>query len=249
MDKRLKRGLILSGLLWLLALLFAFVAVGFAMTALTLGFLGFVVLFYSLALCRRWKKAMIAVSLLLALGFGCFLAAEIPVIAGARPDENPEAEYLVVMGAGIIGTEPSLSLRDRLEAARDYLNEYPQAVAIVSGSRAPDEIVSEASVMKRWLEEQGIAPERILLEEQADSSYENVQYSLAMIEARGGDADGPVAFVTSEYHLYRTCLLAESQGCEPLGVAAKTSYFTLMLNYLLREAFALWEIWVFGVGH
>lgn len=249
MDKRLKRGIILSGCLWLLALLVGFVAVGFAMTALVLAALGFVVLFYSLALSRRWKKAMLAVSLVLALGFGCFLAAELPVIAGTRPTENPEAEYLVVMGAGIRGTEPSLSLRDRLEAALAYLNEYPEAVAIVSGSQAPDEIVSEASVMKRWLEERGIAPERILLEEQADSSYENVLYSLAMIEALGGDPEGPVAFVTSEYHLYRTCLIAEAQGCQPLGVAGKSSYFVLMLNYLFREAFAVWEIWIFGFGH
>lgn len=237
----------LSVLFWLLGLVFGLLLVGYETMALFCAGLGCGILFYTYAIRRRWRRALIAVSVILAVGLGCFLAAEIPVIAGARTEEDPEADYLVVMGAGLIGLEPSLSLRDRLEAARDYLNEYPEAVAIVSGSQGPNEMASEASVMKRWLAEAGIAPERIVLEEQAGSTYENVLYSLALIEELGGDPGGRVAFVSSEYHLYRTRLIAEELGCEPLGVAGRTSYFILMCNYLIREAFALWEIWVFGI--
>ncbi len=236
----------LAGTFWLLALLFGLVLVGYRVMALLCAALGALTLFCTAAWRRRWRRTMIAVSLVLALGAGCFLAAEIPVLAGTRSDEAPEADYLVVMGAGINGLEPSLSLRDRLVAARDYLNEYPQAVAIVSGSQGSNELVSEASVMRRWLIDEGIVPERIVLEEQAGSSYENVLYSLALIEQLGGDAQGRVAFASSEYHLCRTRLIAEELGCEPLGVAGRTSYFFLRCNYLIREAFALWEIWVFG---
>ena len=183
------------------------------------------------------------------LGFGCFLAAFVPVLAGARTDETVDADYVIVMGAGIRGDEPSLSMLNRLKPTLEYMQENPEAVAIVSGSQAEDEIVSEASVMKRWLEDQGIAPERILLEDQANSTYENLVFSLKMIEATGGDPQGDVVIVSSDYHLCRIRLLAEALGCRPQCIAGQTSYLILMLNYAVREAFALWEIWVFGVGN
>ncbi len=245
-DKGLRWGLALAAFFWALGLMFGLVFVGYGTMALLCAGLGCGALFYTLAFRRRWRRTMIAVSVILALGLGCFLAAEIPVIAGARSDEDPAADYLVVMGAGIRGLEPSLSLRDRLEAARDYLNEYPAAVAIVSGSQGPNEMASEASVMRRWLIEAGIDPARIVLEEQAGSTYENVLCSLALVEELGGNSAGRVAFVSSEYHLHRTRLIAEKLCCEPRMVAGHTSYFILMCNYLIREAFAVWELWVFG---
>ncbi len=45
--------------------------------------------------------------------------------------------------------------------------------------------------------------------------------------------------VTSEYHLYRAKALAAKQGVECYGVAARTSWPTLMLNYFIREGFAV----------
>ena len=238
---------ILSGLFLALAALFRFALVGYGTMALLMLGLGVLTVFYSLTR-RRWKSLRRIVSALLLLGIGCFLAAEIPVLAGARSDEAPDSDWLVVMGAGIRGTEPSLSMLNRLEPALEYLQTHPGATAIVSGSQGADELVSEASVMKAWLVARGIAPERILLEEQADSTYENIQYSLAIIARQGGDPTGPVTFVSSDYHLCRIRLLAEAQGCRPRCIAGKTSYPILMLNYAIREAFALWELWVFGPG-
>lgn len=235
-------------LLVALAALFQFFFVGYGTTVLLLLFAAALIFFYTLARRHRWVKAAIAVSLAAAVGFGCFLAAFLPVLAGSRTDKTVDADYVIVMGAGIRGEEPSLSMLNRLKPTLEYLEENPDAVAIVSGSQAPDEIVSEASVMKRWLEEQGIAPERVLLEDQADSSYENILFSLEIIEEMGGDPTGDVAIVSSDYHLCRIRLLAEELGCRPQCIAGKTSYRILMLNYAVREAFALWEIWVFGAG-
>ncbi len=41
---------------------------------------------------------------------------------------RPEAQWVVVLGAGVNGTVPSQALRERLEAAQDYLARYPEAV-------------------------------------------------------------------------------------------------------------------------
>ena len=54
-----------------------------------------------------------------------------------------------------------------------------------------------------------------------------------------GEPDGNCAIVTSEYHLYRAKALAARQGVECYGVAARTSWPTLMLNYFIREGFAV----------
>lgn len=235
-----------AGFLVLMAAVFQFFFVGYGTTVLMLLFAAALVLFYTEALRRRWRKAMIAVSIAAAIGFGGFLTAFIPVLAGAKTDETVDADYVIVMGAGIRGDEPSLSMLNRLKPALEYLEDNPEAVAIVSGSQAPDEIVSEASVMKRWLEEAGIAPERIVIEDQADSTYENLLYSRQIIEALGGDPAAGVVIVSSDYHLCRIRILAEELGLQPQCIAGKTSYRILMLNYAVREAFALWEIRVFG---
>lgn len=247
MDKRLWTlpGLWVAGALALAALLVRVIPSGYGMSALTLLGLAAVVCFYTLARRGRKKKLMICVSAVLAVCLGLFLAAEIPVIAGARSDRGSDADHLVVMGAGIHGTQPSLSMRDRLTAALDWLEAHPDADVIVSGSQAPDEAASEASVMAVWLEAHGIAPERILLEEQADSTRENILNSYAVAAQHGG---GRVAFVSSEYHLCRMRMLIRSLGFEPVCIAAHTSRPSLLVNYAIREAFAVWQIWIFGPG-
>ena len=183
-----------------------------------------------------WGRWVLA--LLLAVCVAVFAVLEIPILRAAHTDENPEADYVVVLGAGIRGMEPTRSLLDRLEATLDYLNAYPGAVAIVSGSQGPDEPVPEADVMADWLTDHGIAPERVLRETEADNTRENLENSFAMIAERGGDVSQGVAIVTSEYHLWRAEQMALALGAKPLRVAARTAYPDLLVNYFIREAFA-----------
>ena len=57
---------------------------------------------------------------------------------------EPESAYLIVLGCQVNGTEPSLMLRERLDAAVAYLNEYPDAQCIVTGDKGDRENISEA---------------------------------------------------------------------------------------------------------
>ena len=190
----------------------------------------------------RWTLAA-----LLALGVAAFVILEIPIVRDARTDADPESDYVIVLGAGIEGRKPSRSLLDRLEATLDYLNAYPDAVAIVSGSQGPDEPCPEADVMADWLIANGVAPERVIRETEADNTRENLENSFAIIESRGGDAAQGVAIVTSEYHLYRAKRMAEALGAKPIGVAARTGWLDLRVNYFIREAFAAAYMRVAGV--
>ena len=234
------------------AAVFGIVFLGYGMTALLFLFAAALCVFLGLCHGRKEKavrRLRLCVLLCLAVGFCLFLAAEIPVLAGSRSDGDSTADYLILMGAGINGTEPSLALQSRLLSAYEWLEENPQGVAIASGGLGPGEVMTEAQCMFDWLTARGVAPERILLEEQATNSYENILYSLRLIEARGGDPAGPVAIVSGDYHLFRIRLLAESLGCEARCLSARSPYLILYINYAVREAFAVWEIWLFGSGH
>ena len=250
-HKSASAGPIAAGACFALAAFFAFALVGYGTAALLFGGAGLCALFYWLTAGRAApvvKALRIAVTVLLALGCGCFLAAETPIVAGAHTDADPGADYVIVMGAGVNGTEPSRSLTDRLTAALGYLNAYPDSVAIVSGCRGESEDVSEAEAMRVWLVNRGVSDSRIVKEEQARSSYENLRNSLNIIQSLGGNAAGKIAVVSSEYHLYRIRLLARALGFTPVCVAGRTTNPALMVNYFIREAFGVWRIWVLGPG-
>ena len=180
------------------------------------------------------------------LGIVYFCIVEIPIIKNARTDSDAERPYLVVLGAAVYGDRPSLTLVRRLEGARDYLNLYPDSIAIVSGGQGKGENITEAQAMRDWLIAHGIAEERILTEPRATSTQENLAYSFAIIEDRGDIPDGNVAIVSSAYHLFRAKSMARMQGVSAAGVAAPWGYPMVMLNYFIREAFGVTHLWVFG---
>lgn len=234
----------------LLALMFEYIFVGYGTVALLLFGAAGCLLVFSFLLGRKqtWARILrIALIAVLGVGFCCFMAAEVPVLVGAHEDEDTSADCLIVMGAGVNGYEPSLSLLNRLEAAYGWLQENPEGIAILSGGQGDGEWVSEAQCMYDWLTAKGVAPERLILEDQAANSYENITFSLELLQSHGGDPGGRIAIVSNEYHLHRIRLLAKHFGVDPVCVAARTPYPILFLNYAVREAFALWEIWVFGM--
>ena len=189
----------------------------------------------------KWLRITLVGMIILCLGL--FVVAETVIIRESREIDDPKADYLIVLGAGVDGTVPSISLLNRLEAALTYLERYPDAICVVSGGQGPGEDITEAECMYIWLTGKGIAPERIIMEERATSTEENIRFSLALIN----DNDPDIAIVSSEYHIYRAKKMAEAQGISALGVPAKTTlWFALKLNYYLREAGAVIYMWVFG---
>ncbi len=162
---------------------------------------------------------------------------------GAQDDD---CGYLIVLGAGVNGTVPSLTLRERLEATANYMQAHPEAVCIVSGGQGPGEDITEADCMARWLSDKGIDPQRIWLEPQATSTQENLAFSMDLIEDKTGYRPQTVGIVSSEYHLYRAGLMAQDKGIDPILIPAKTTWISLRLNYYLREIAGVWYYCLFG---
>ena len=245
-----KRRCITVALLWMLGIFLMFAVTGHDFIGLALLGIGALMIFYPL--CRLlaqhfkaalWLKRLVTLALVLCIGYFC--AVEAFILSDARTDTHETADYIIVLGAGVNGTKPSLSLRDRLVGAYDYMVANPDTIAIVSGGQGEGELITEAACMYNWLTEKGIDPNRIIMEDRATCTLENLQYSMDIIN-KLSTQDPVIGLVSSEYHLHRAKRLAKYVGIEVIGVAAKTSFPTVAVNYFIREAFAMTEQYVFG---
>lgn len=161
---------------------------------------------------------------------------------GIQPAANGTATYMIVLGAKVkAGGIPSLSLQNRLEEAVKYLNEYSHVKVIVSGGQGADEDRSEASVMLKYLQDQGIDTNRILVEDQSTSTYENLLFSKELLPK----GTKKITILSNDFHLKRAKYLAQSLGFEVDVVAAKTpKSVEIQLN--LRERAALLKTYIIG---
>ena len=205
------------------------------------------IILYAFLIKKKFRKILITLTALICVGAVVFGVAEAPIIAGSKTDENPGAAYIIVLGAGVNGYNPSVTLNNRLTAALDYLKSYPESKAVVSGGQGPGENVTEAKAMSDWLIQNGISADRIIQEDKSTSTIENLTFSSEKIEADGGNVSEGVAIVSSEYHLYRAKRLAESIGISAKGVAAHTTLPVMKINYFIREGLAAIYMWFFGL--
>lgn len=203
--------------------------------------------------CRAARWARNALLALLALGFALFAGMESMVLSGARADEDEEnVQAIIVLGAGVNGETPSLTLRTRIDAAAAYIAAHPALPVVLSGGQGQGENITEAECMRRALTSRGIADERLYLEERSTSTAENLAYSRELLDTLGFvpwseevPEGGRVAVVTNDFHLCRTRLLAQPEMVV-VGVPATLPWLHLTVNYYVREAFALAEMLVFG---
>ena len=178
-----------------------------------------------------------------------FLAAAVTagfIIRAAHPEAQPNCDYIIVLGAGVRGTVPSLSLKERIDTAYDYLSAHPHAVAVLSGGQGAGEDITEAACMYRELTKKGIDGNRLLLEENSTSTIKNLRFSMDILETHTGSRPAKVGIVSSEYHIFRATLFAKSLDLESVGIPARTSWFIIRLNYYLREVAAVWKYLVLG---
>lgn len=193
----------------------------------------------ALGLFPRFRRALL---ILLCVGLLGFCVLEALVVSGADGNaEGKDVSCVVILGAGVNGTQPSLMLRARLDAALDFIADKPDIPVIVSGCQGKGEDITEAECMYRYLTARGIAADRVWKEELATSTRTNFACSMALAAERGLDPDAPFAYVTNDFHVYRAGVTAGVPWA--YGVAARLPrnlyYDALEVNYFIREAFAL----------
>lgn len=171
-----------------------------------------------------------------------FIIAEGCIILGGiySPEPENQPEYVIVLGAGVKedGT-PTLTLLNRLEKCITYANEHSETYIVVSGGQGKKEPESEGHAMAKYLIERGINPERIIIEDKSTSTMENFKFSKMLI-----DNVKEIAFITNDFHVFRSTILARRNGFKAYGYGTPTPGIVL-INSHLREFFALFKSLIF----
>lgn len=238
--------LILAAIFTVLALFFLFALAGYGFLGLCFFGLAVLTLLYMglRALAEKRKRPArilkIVLTCAVAVGLTAACATEAFVVSRTLASGEGGGACAVVLGAGVDGTVPSLSLRARLEAALRYAGENPGAVLILSGGKGGGENISEAQCMYDWLTGHGVDPGRLILEERSTSTRENLTFSLELLGELGMEPER-VTVITAGYHIARAEMMAEDLGYrETKARAAHTNLPILELNYYLREIPAIW---------
>ena len=141
-----------------------------------------------------------------------------------------KADYIVVLGSGIIGERVTPLLAARIERGIELLGYNPGAVLIMSGGQGPGEDIPESQAMAAYAIGKGVGREKIITEEKSVSTQENLLFSKELMEK----PKPRIIIVTTAYHVFRALILAKKQGIKCTGYGSKTKwYFTL--NALIRE--------------
>ena len=189
---------------------------------------------------KKWLIRVGVVLIVIAIVLYIWLGKEIERGVEAKADGS--ANYMIILGAKVKpGGVPSLSLKSRLEVAVPYLVNYPQVKVIVSGGQGPDEDRTEASVMREYLEQNGIDATRIIEEDQSTSTYENLVFSKELLPKE----TKKITIVSNDFHLKRAKYLAESLDFEVDVVSAKTPK-SVEAKLKIRERAALLKTYIVG---
>lgn len=192
---------------------------------------------------RRLRRVFTGV---LCVGLAVVAVTEGLIIRASFGTASQPVEYVLVLGAKVRSSGPSASLWDRIYAARDYLEANPDTIAIVSGGQGEDEPMTEAQAMYDELTKLGIDGSRIWMEEEASSTWENLNFSLALIQEKTGATPTKLGVLSSEYHLFRASLFARRCGVEFVGIPARTSQPGQRINHFLREVAGVWHYILLG---
>ena len=177
----------------------------------------------------------------IALGTHVALFTAAAVKTGKDSLRDKFCDVVIILGCKVNGSTPSENLVSRIDRAAEYLKMHPCCIAIATGGKFRDgQEISEAQAIKDGLVNQGVEPERIILEENATTTYENFENCISIIESL--NLDNPVVGILSnDYHLFRAGLIAEDSGLyNTVKIGAKTP--NPIASYT-RENQVIFEVW------
>ncbi len=234
---------ILPAVLWIAAGIL-FIMYGFVAYRAGSGTRFYLVWFFAGALCflmevfrriKLWDKLPKAVKVifltLLAFGVCLFFAIEGFILSGFSKKGEPGLDYVIVLGAQVRKSGPSVVLKYRLDKAYEYLSENPETIAICSGGQGYNEPKPEGIAMKEYLVSRGIDEDRILAEDRSSNTIENILFSFEFLDKKSDS----IGIITNDFHVFRGTAIARKQGGEHVtGIAASSNPIYLPSN-MVRE--------------
>lgn len=166
-----------------------------------------------------------------------FLCYAVCTSSFSRVSVNKEIDIILILGAGIFTERVTPMLAERLNKALDIFNEHPTAKIIVSGGQGPDEPISEALAMSRYLVDHGVPKSQIIMEDRSTSTFENIQYTTALLN-NIQDRSKSIICITSQFHILRALRFGQKFHLKLSGAGSHTPYHFLEIA-LVRDFLAL----------
>lgn len=191
-----------------------------------------------------WKYigGKIVLSLILAFISICFVIVitESFLIIKANSTTPENGATVIVLGCKVRGDKASLMLRERLDAAYEFLINNPDSACVLSGGKGEGENISEARCMYDYLIEKGISQDRLYMEDKSTSTRENLSYSKEIIDSNNLNPD--IAIATNEFHMYRASQIAKNLELNSTSISADTAWW-LFPTYYFRELYGIMYQW------
>ena len=187
------------------------------------------------------KLADIIINAVLSYLYTLYIATLYCNIRASKHTPKFDKDYVIILGCMIRkdGTLTPL-LQSRVDKAIKFSKKQKEKsgksiMFIPSGGQGKDEVISEAEAMKNYLIENGIDEKYIVAEDKSTTTAENLTYSYKIINQNNKDAK--VCFSTTNYHVFRSGVIASKCGFDCEGMGSKTKWY-FYTNALIREFIA-----------
>ena len=157
---------------------------------------------------------------------------------GTVPEGLPEDDSVAIVILGFALNDDGTmkdELIGRLQTGLAIAVAYPNSYVVVTGGGTAknNPNVTEGGLMGQWLLDQGLAEDRLIIENKAPNTVGNAENTYKILSEEYPQVDSFV-MVTSDYHVPRGCILfyskcllaAYASGGEPLELISNAGFYT-----------------------
>ncbi len=181
----------------------------------------------------------------LVFALGYFATLTLRIARQSTNDEARKADVIIVMGAAEYRGHPSPVLKARLDHALELYSKGFAPMIMTTGGAGGDPQFTESTVGRAYLIDRGVSPERIITEDESDSTVYSVAASAEIMRRMGLRS---CVLVSDGYHIFRAKRMLQAQGILVYGSPRASLPQTKSREYWLymRQAigYALWKVGV-----
>ena len=132
----------------------------------------------------------------------------------STPQDVPEREVAIVLGASVVRGEPSPVLAARADTAAElYLNQKVKKILVTGDSSTSTH--DEVTPVRKYLVSAGVKQEDIFLDHAGFDTYSSMYRAHVVFGATSA------IIATQGFHMPRSLFIAHMQGIDAVGVLAK----------------------------
>jgi len=156
---------------------------------------------------------------------------DLEIHPGVLPDGLPDTDELCLVVLGF-QLNPDGSMKDelveRLKVAKASAEKYPNAYIVCTGGGTASENpeATESGRMAQWLVDNGIAENRVLVEDRSLTTAQNAIYTFELLKEKCPQVK-ELAIISSDYHIATGMLLFGAEAVlteEPLTVVSNAAW-------------------------